>query len=130
MRWGRMHKGVDISASAGSPIVAPGNATVIKVSPSNLTGGYGNQVAIALKLPGTGETIFMSFSHGQNDSFKVKVGQQVSQGQTLMLVGSTGNSRGPHLHWEIYRGGLGKTLLKPSDIGYNLQKPSSAPFDV
>lgn len=129
-RLGRMHKGVDIGASAGSPIVAPGNATVIKVSPSNLTGGYGNQVAIALKLPGTGETIFMTFNHGQNDSFKVKVGQQVTQGQTLMLVGSTGKSTGPHLHWEIYRGGLGKILLKPSDIGYNLQRPLSAPFVV
>ena len=130
MRWGRMHKGVDIANNSGTQIVAPGNATVIYTKTTSQTGGYGNQVAIALKLPGTGETIFMTFGHGLDGSFKVKAGQQVAQGQILMLMGSTGFSTGPHLHWEIYRGGLGKTLLKPSDIGYNLQKPSSAPFDV
>lgn len=123
----RMHKGVDIGARDGSPIVAPGNATVIY---TKFIDGYGNQVAIALKLPNTGETVFMTFSHGQNGSFKVKAGQQVTKGQTLMLVGSTGLSTGPHLHWETYKGGLGQTLIKPSDIGYRLPRPPKAPFGV
>jgi hypothetical protein len=41
----------------------------LQITPASQSGGYGNQVAIALKLPGTGETVFMTFSHGQDGSF-------------------------------------------------------------
>ena len=91
MRWGRMHEGVDISCSYGQPIWAAATGTVIW---SGWRGGYGNAVVVD-----HGNGLATLYAH--SSALLVGVGQTVSQGQTIALIGSTGNSSGPHLHFEV-----------------------------
>jgi murein DD-endopeptidase MepM/ murein hydrolase activator NlpD len=91
MRWGRMHEGIDISAASGTPIVAAAAGVVIH---AGWLGGYGNLVVVD-----HGNGLATAYAHAS--SILVGVGQRVSQGQTIALVGSTGNSSGPHLHFEV-----------------------------
>jgi murein DD-endopeptidase MepM/ murein hydrolase activator NlpD len=91
MRWGRMHEGIDIAASSGTPIHAAAAGTVIH---AGWLGGYGNLVVVD-----HGDGLSTAYAHAS--AILVGVGQQVSQGETLSLVGSTGNSSGPHLHFEV-----------------------------
>ncbi|MGM9973868.1 MAG: murein hydrolase activator EnvC family protein [Clostridiaceae bacterium] len=87
----KLHAGIDIAASTGSPVYATRGGTVAF---SGLMGGYGNVVII-----NHGNGVQSLYAH--NSALKVSTGQQVSQGQIISLVGSTGNSTGPHLHFEI-----------------------------
>ncbi|MGN0490177.1 peptidoglycan DD-metalloendopeptidase family protein [Ruminococcus sp.] len=93
-RWGRMHWGIDIAAGGvyGQPIVASDGGTVVQAGDNG--DGYGNYVIID---HGNGyKTLY-----GHCSSVAVSYGQHVSQGDTIGYVGSTGNSTGPHLHFEI-----------------------------
>ena len=90
-RWGRMHEGIDITASSGTPIWAAAAGTVIY---AGWLGGYGNLVVVD-----HGNGLSTAYAHAS--AILVGVGQQVSQGETVSLVGSTGNSSGPHLHFEV-----------------------------
>jgi murein DD-endopeptidase MepM/ murein hydrolase activator NlpD len=90
MRWGRMHSGIDIGGPIGMPIHAAKSGTVIT---SSWMGGYGNAVVIS---HGGG----FSTLYGHQSRIAVHDGQTVSQGETIGYVGSTGNSTGPHLHFE------------------------------
>ena len=96
MRWGRMHEGVDITASTGTPIWAAAAGTVIH---SGWLGGYGNLVVVD-----HGDGLATAYAHAS--SILVSVGQSVAQGETIALVGSTGNSSGPHLHFEVRVNGV------------------------
>ena len=78
-------------ASSGTPIRAAAAGTVIY---SGWLGGYGNLVVID-----HGNGLSTAYAHAS--SILVGVGQQVTQGETVSLVGSTGNSSGPHLHFEV-----------------------------
>ena len=91
MRWGRMHEGIDIAAALGTPIHAAASGTVIH---AGWLGGFGNLVVVD-----HGDGLATAYAHAS--AILVAVGQQVSQGDTLSLVGSTGNSTGPHLHFEV-----------------------------
>ena len=91
VRWGRMHEGIDIAATIGTPIRAAASGTVIH---AGWLGGYGNLVVVD-----HGDGLATAYAHAS--AILVAVGQQVSQGDTLSLVGSTGNSTGPHLHFEV-----------------------------
>jgi murein DD-endopeptidase MepM/ murein hydrolase activator NlpD len=91
MRWGRMHEGIDISAASGTPIWAAAAGTVIY---AGWLGGYGNLVVVD-----HGNGLSTAYAHAS--SILVGVGQSVAQGETISLVGSTGNSSGPHLHFEV-----------------------------
>jgi murein DD-endopeptidase MepM/ murein hydrolase activator NlpD len=90
MRWGRMHEGIDISAPTGTQIRAAASGTVELAGP---TGGYGNYTCI-----GHGGGLSTCYAH---QSQILVSGGQVAQGQTIGLVGSTGSSTGPHLHFEV-----------------------------
>jgi murein DD-endopeptidase MepM/ murein hydrolase activator NlpD len=90
-RWGRMHEGIDISASTGTPIRAAAAGSVIV---AGWSGGYGNLVVID---HGGG----VSTAYGHQSAIGSGVGQTVAQGQVIGYVGSTGNSTGPHLHFEV-----------------------------
>jgi murein DD-endopeptidase MepM/ murein hydrolase activator NlpD len=85
------HRGIDIAADRGSPVVAP---TALEVTYAGTARGYGN-VVYGIDAWGNQHR----FAH--LDGFGVSVGDTVSAGGYLGAVGSTGNSTGPHLHYEI-----------------------------
>ncbi|MHB1346588.1 MAG: murein hydrolase activator EnvC family protein [Candidatus Humimicrobiaceae bacterium] len=87
----RMHTGVDLAASTGTPIIAADGGEVIQASYS---GGYGNSILI---YHGGGFATFYAHMSG----FAVGQGQMVKRGQVIGYVGSTGWATGPHLHFEV-----------------------------
>lgn len=89
-RWRRGHHGVDIRLRTGDPIHAAFGGTVRVAS---RMGGYGN--CVVLRHPNGLETLY-----GHLSKINVKHGQQVAAGDVIGLGGSTGNSTGPHLHFE------------------------------
>lgn len=93
---GKLHKATDFGAGGiyGAPVYAAKAGTVIVTE--NKSGGYGTYVTIAHD-----DGTCTLYAHGIRGSICVSVGQEVSQGQQIMQVGSTGNSSGPHLHFEI-----------------------------
>jgi murein DD-endopeptidase MepM/ murein hydrolase activator NlpD len=88
---------VDIHTKAGVPVVAADGGTVTLVSWQNY--GYGYHVIIA-HADGT-ETLYAHLS-----AISVEAGQTVAAGQEVGLVGSTGRSTGPHLHFEVRTNGV------------------------
>ncbi|BAY33015.1 peptidase M23B [Nostoc carneum NIES-2107] len=97
-RWGRMHRGIDVANSTGTPIYASADGVVVKAGWNN--GGYGNLVDIR-------HSDGSMTRYGHNSKILVQAGQQVRQGDTIALMGSTGFSTGPHSHFEIHPTGKG-----------------------
>lgn len=91
----RFHSGVDIGGDYGQSVHAAQSGTV---EYAGWISGYGNAVIIN---HGGGITTL----YGHNQSLAVSEGQSVSQGQTIAYCGSTGNSTGPHCHFEVRRNG-------------------------
>lgn len=91
----RYHSGLDIGGDYGLPIYAAATGTVIH---AGWISGYGYTVIID---HGGGITTL----YGHNDELEVSEGQTVSQGQVIAMCGSTGNSTGPHCHFEVREGG-------------------------
>ena len=87
----RAHRGIDIGVPTGTPVYAAASGTVIK---SLYNGSYGYYVAID-----HGGGIVTLYAH--NSQLLVSAGQTVTQGQTIAKAGSTGNSTGPHVHFEV-----------------------------
>lgn len=96
-RWGSFHYGIDISGSSayGKTIVAADGGVV---TAAGWSGGYGYRVVI--RHNGTLSTLY-----GHCSKLLVSVGQKVSKGQAIAKVGSTGNSTGPHCHFEVIKNG-------------------------
>lgn len=92
----RMHKGMDIGAPYGAPILAAIDG-VVQFAGRN--GGYGNFV----KLAHAGG---LASGYGHMSRIAVSPGTRVRQGQVIGYVGSTGMSTGPHLHWEVWKNGV------------------------
>jgi murein DD-endopeptidase MepM/ murein hydrolase activator NlpD len=91
----RPHEGIDVTAPTGTPIVAPAAGRVVY---SGVDKGYGLTVEID-----HGNGIRTRFAHCSR--LAVRVGQQVTRGQLIAAVGSTGLSTAPHLHYEIHVNG-------------------------
>ena len=87
----RFHAGVDIGASSGTPVACAGNGTVIS---AGWNGGYGNCVIVDI---GNG----LSAVYAHLSAINVSSGETVAAGQTVGAVGSTGDSTGSHLHYEV-----------------------------
>ena len=87
----RFHSGLDIGSDYGVPICAAASGVVIE---AGWIGGYGNTVMIE---HGSGVVTL----YGHNESLAVSVGQSVNQGDVVAYCGSTGNSTGPHCHFEV-----------------------------
>jgi hypothetical protein len=90
------HDGLDIPAQLGSPILAAGKGTVIYAA---YAPGYGNLVEID-----HGQGVITRYGHA--DRLLVKAGEMIEQSQEIATVGSTGKSTGPHLHFEVSKGGI------------------------
>ena len=95
LHFARMHRGIDFAAGSGSPIVAASDGVV---TGAGWAGGYGRQVRIA-----HADGLVTTYSHLSRLS--VSPGTPVRSGQMIGAVGSSGLSTGPHLHYEVYRGG-------------------------
>lgn len=110
MRWGRMHRGIDIAAPIGTPVLAAADGVVIYAHWN--AGGYGNLVDI--QHPDGSIT-----RYGHNNRILVREGQLVQQGQQIAEMGSTGHSTGPHCHFEVHpygRGAVNPIALLPPRI--------------
>ena len=106
-KW-RAHLGVDFAAATGTPARTVGDGVV---SFAGVQGGYGNVVIV--KHRNNHETLYAHLS-----KINVRVGQPISQGETIGLVGSTGWSTGPHLHFEFRVNGVHQdpmTIASQSD---------------
>ncbi len=95
------HDGIDIGGKTGDPVYAAADGIVI-YSAFN-TGGYGNMIMIDHGLNSEGVKIVTLYAHG--DKLLKSVGETVKQGDTIMEMGSTGNSTGPHVHFEVRENG-------------------------
>ncbi len=96
MRWGKLHPGIDIGANMGVPIHAAAAGNVVY---AGWMEGYGNLTVID---HGGG----IATAYGHQSKLEVTVGEHVAQGQEIGLIGSTGFSTGPHLHFEVRVNGV------------------------
>ncbi len=97
--WGggvKMHNGIDIASTYGTPIFAPSDGTVVF---SGYKGGYGNAVVID---HGYG----ISTLYGHASELFVGEGEKIQRGAKIAAVGNTGSSTGPHLHYEVHVDGI------------------------
>ncbi|MFD6811800.1 M23 family metallopeptidase, partial [Streptomyces anthocyanicus] len=94
--WAHKHSGQDFAVPTGTPVKAAGSGTVVKAGPNGGGDGpaYGNAIVVK-HANGT----YSQYAH--LSKIKVYVGQKVAAGQRIALSGNTGNSSGPHLHFEI-----------------------------
>ncbi|WP_336866395.1 peptidoglycan DD-metalloendopeptidase family protein [Peribacillus frigoritolerans] len=109
-RWGKLHKGIDFGAPAGTPIPSQSGG-VVRFAGFGKTGsgygGYGNVVHIDA---GGG----LSYLYAHNSKNNVKTGDSVRNGQIIGSVGNTGQSKGNHLHFEIRRNNV---AVNPEELG-------------
>ncbi|MCC6501384.1 MAG: M23 family metallopeptidase [Anaerolineales bacterium] len=105
-----VHTGVDIDAARGTPILAAGSGTVVSADwglftnvPGNFSDPYGKAVTIRHDFGYQGQELYTIYAH-MSEIIAVK-GQRVETGDTLGLVGDTGATTGPHLHFEVRLGG-------------------------
>ncbi|NBX66944.1 MAG: M23 family peptidase [Proteobacteria bacterium] len=120
--YNKMHKGVDFGAPTGTPIFAAGDGVIAR---AGWFSGYGKYVSI--KHNNTYST-----AYGHMSQIAVKPGQRVRQGQVIGRVGSTGNSTGPHLHFEVLKGGaqVNPTKVANLSVGNKLVGKQLAKFEA
>ena len=96
----KYHSGADFGVDYGTVITAAEDGQVIC---SGTLGGYGNTIILSH------EHLLSSLTtlYAHNQSLLVGEGDMVRRGQAIALAGSTGNSTGPHCHFEVYKGGTG-----------------------
>jgi murein DD-endopeptidase MepM/ murein hydrolase activator NlpD len=114
-RWGKMHKGMDMAADVGEPVYAIADGEVIYAGDG--LRGYGNVVILRHDRK-------TSSLYAHNSELKVKQGDQVKQGTLIALLGSTGHSTGPHVHFEIRDGDL---AVNPRNVLPKLKAAQAAP---
>ncbi|MBS4207138.1 M23 family metallopeptidase [Bacillus sp. FJAT-50079] len=95
-RWGKLHKGIDIARPSNYTIKAADNGVVVSAGWDN--GGYGNKIVIDHQNG-------MRTVYAHLDSVGVSAGQTVEKGAAIGVMGSTGQSTGVHLHFEVYKNG-------------------------
>jgi murein DD-endopeptidase MepM/ murein hydrolase activator NlpD len=92
------HDGIDFLPGEGSPILSIADGVVVTAASDS--GGLGNYVEVQHNIGG--QLLTTAYGHMQDGSMQVSVGDRVTAGQQLGAVGSTGQSTGPHLHFEMY----------------------------
>jgi murein DD-endopeptidase MepM/ murein hydrolase activator NlpD len=110
-RWGKVHKGMDMAAHVGEPVYAIADGEVIYAGDG--LSGYGNVVILRHDRKTTS-------LYAHNSELKVKQGDQVTKGTLVALLGNTGHSTGPHVHFEIRDGDVAvnpRNVLPKSKLG-------------
>jgi murein DD-endopeptidase MepM/ murein hydrolase activator NlpD len=102
--YSRLHKGTDFAAPRGTPIYAAGKGVI---ESAGRNGGYGKYIRIRHN-----STYKTAYAHMSRIAKGMRRGKRVRQGQIIGYVGSTGRSTGPHLHYEVLRGGRQVNPLK------------------
>ncbi|MGY1760930.1 M23 family metallopeptidase [Geodermatophilus sp. SYSU D00779] len=102
-RWGRAHAGIDLAAPMRTPEKAAMDGVVLEAGPAS---GYGLAVFVQ---HANGDVT----AYGHMDEILVSAGQVVRAGDTIALLGNRGQSTGPHLHFEVRRGGLNGEKVDP-----------------
>ena len=102
-RWGTTHLGLDLAAPMLTPEYAAADGVVLKAGPAS---GFGLAVYV---LHDNGDVTV----YGHMERILVEVGQYVDAGETIALVGSRGQSTGPHLHFEVHEGGIDGRRVDP-----------------
>ncbi|MFD4406638.1 peptidoglycan DD-metalloendopeptidase family protein [Nocardia sp. NPDC058499] len=100
-RDGGHHAGADFAAPEGTPIVSATSGTVVAAGPAD---GFGNWIVID-STDSDGSKVSAVYGHMEPDGVHVRVGDQVTTGTPIAIVGNAGQSSGPHLHFEIVPGG-------------------------
>jgi murein DD-endopeptidase MepM/ murein hydrolase activator NlpD len=112
--YSRMHRGTDFAAPTGTPIMAAGDGAIERAGPFSSFGNY-----IRVRHANGYET---AYAHLSRFARGIRAGARVRQGQVIGYVGTTGRSTGPHLHYEVMRGGA---QINPSTLraqaGHNLE---------
>ncbi len=93
----KFHEGIDFAAAVGTPIYATGDGIVSEAEYNS--GGYGNKIIINHGY--SYETVYAHLS-----KIKVRVGQRIKRGEIIGLMGNTGKSTAPHLHYEVHKAGV------------------------
>lgn len=109
------HAGIDIGGKMSDPIYAAADGVIIYSNFNN--GGYGNMVMIDHGYDSSGNHIVTLYGHGSK--LLKNVGDVVKKGDTIMEVGSTGNSTGPHVHFEVRENGVAVDPKKYLDSNSN-----------
>ena len=104
-RWGTMHWGLDLAAPLGTPILAASDGVVLRAGSAS---GYGN----ALYIQDADGNVHI---YGHMRYYNVSAGDIVHAGDQIAKVGNEGQSTGPHLHYEIHRGGMHGRPIDPQD---------------
>ncbi|MFD3700195.1 M23 family metallopeptidase [Streptomyces sp. NPDC058646] len=94
--WSSKHSGQDFAVPTGTPVKAAAAGTVVKAGPNG--GGDGPAYGNAIVIKHANKT-YSQYAH--LSKIQVKIGQKVNMNQRIALSGNTGNSSGPHLHFEI-----------------------------
>jgi murein DD-endopeptidase MepM/ murein hydrolase activator NlpD len=105
----RLHAGVDLAARSGTPVLATADGVIAAAEHS---GGLGNHVVMVHNI--AGRPVASVYGHLLDRSITIHVGDVVTAGQVIGKVGSTGNSTGPHLHFEIRPGGPSSPAIDPT----------------
>ena len=102
------HNGVDYASAMGTPVKAIANGRVIYAGASRLKFSNGEPAGggfiVKIRHKVNGEWITSAYMHLRKGSLEVKKGDRVKEGQVIALSGNSGESTGPHLHFEIQRG--------------------------
>jgi murein DD-endopeptidase MepM/ murein hydrolase activator NlpD len=102
-RWGTLHAGIDLAAPMRTPEYAAMDGVVLEAGPA---GGFG--LVVYIQHENGDVTVY-----GHMDEILVTAGQVVQAGDTIALLGNTGQSTGPHLHFEVHQGGIDGTKVDP-----------------
>jgi murein DD-endopeptidase MepM/ murein hydrolase activator NlpD len=119
-RWGKVHKGMDMAAHVGEPVYAIADGEVIYAGDG--LRGYGNVVILRHDRK-------TSSLYAHNSELKVKQGDHVTKGTLVALLGNTGHSTGPHVHFEIRDGDVAvnpRNVLPKSKLGLLDENAGSA----
>ena len=117
MRWGQMHWGIDLAAPLGTPIYAAADGVVLRAGPAS---GFGNAVYIQ-------DADGNVHIYGHMRYYDVRAGDVVHAGDQIAKVGNQGQSTGPHLHYEIHRGGMRRPPDRPAGLARRARRRDQAP---